>query len=85
MTNKEALKRTIGKILIVIAAATFVAGLLSSVMGAPIAKWLYFVSLIAGGAPVALQVRVTGFSRADRRMMAEAAFKRHVVRGVQFA
>ncbi|OYW84753.1 hypothetical protein B7Z17_03555, partial [Candidatus Saccharibacteria bacterium 32-49-10] len=29
------------------------AGLLSSVMGAPIAKWLYFVSLIAGGAPVA--------------------------------
>jgi Cd2+/Zn2+-exporting ATPase len=53
MTNKEALKRTIGKILIVIAAATFVAGLLSSVMGAPIAKWLYFVSLIAGGAPVA--------------------------------
>jgi Cd2+/Zn2+-exporting ATPase len=53
-TNKETLKRTIGKILIVIAAATFVAGLLSSVMGAPIAKWLYFVSLIAGGAPVAV-------------------------------
>ncbi len=50
----KVLRTKIERLLIIIAASSFVAGFVSSLFGAPAAEWFYLVSLGASGVPVAV-------------------------------